>query len=776
MIKYWKLFLLSFLLVVVVSCKDDNNEDTPPIIEEETDVTIEVLPGMNLVGKITDGTSPIGGIVVSDGYSVTTTNEKGIYQLKANTDSAKFVFVSVPAEYEIPLDSKGIPQMYKDITSLKNEGRKAVQRDFSLVKGVKKTQFTLVALADVQIAGATDLTLLEKETPKIKEYIASLGTPVYGISLGDLVWDNMAYLASYRNEIAKLGMPIFQVIGNHDHDMKVVGDDLNSAQQYERFFGPTYYSYNIGDCHFVILDDVDYQGGDTKDYTGNITASQLKWLKEDLSHVSKDKLIILGTHIPTKRRVSSTQVTNNADLYKLLEGYKVRIMSGHSHYNYTTTISADIEENSHGAVMGEFWTGSFCSDGSPKGFSVYEINGNQISDWYYKGTDHDKDYQMEVYMPGTAVTATYSNDVLINIFTWHTNWTVTVTEDSKSPVNLTTSIKEYDRNAYDFLGSETDDTKPVYRPTLAGSLKTDHILNYTPQAANWKKITVTATDPYGKVYTKTIENDKEEPVAIPVANFSLNETNWVYTQNFNSLLWKEESNMYKQISYAEGVYWIKGETLPGWYLSRFINDKTNAGTFRMDNGSYTAASFASYGYLTQGSIANANKTDADCLDRCLGSTTNTASGAINMMGVVIKNNTSQTIRSLTISYSGHLWKGPNNNQARQEKLEFSYTVNPTIILTGENINNTDIMDGVVLGTAYPALDFNCPYPNETGGVKGYGKMDGFAAQNMTEVSGTLTVVIPSGGTILLRWKDEALEGESHNYGKAIDNLKVKANF
>lgn len=273
----------------------------------------------------------------------------------------------------------------------------------------------------------------------------------------------------------------------------------------------------------------------------------------------------------------------------------------------------------------------------------------------------------------------------------------------------------------------------------------------------------------------------EEGDPIPVAKFLFNEEDWIYSQNFNSLIWKDESSAYGEVSFAEGTYWIKGETLPGWYLSR--TGKANAGTFRIDNGAaYTAASFLSYGYLNKTNDSrypdrpNAGKTDEECGNRSLGSITNTASGAIAVMGVVIKNTTAKTIRSLVISYSGHLWKGPNNDQTRQEKLEFSYAVNPQIILSGEHLNNTDILDDVVLGTAYPALDFNCPYPNETGGAKNFGKMDGYAAQNMKGVSATLNVVVPPKGTILLRWKDQALDGESHNYGKSIDDLKVVAKF
>lgn len=267
----------------------------------------------------------------------------------------------------------------------------------------------------------------------------------------------------------------------------------------------------------------------------------------------------------------------------------------------------------------------------------------------------------------------------------------------------------------------------------------------------------------------------EKPEAIITALFSFDEDKkeWIYSQDFNSLLWKSTDNPYTNYNYSD--YWSQGVTLQGWYLSRA--EGSNTASFRIDNGAqYTAAAFSSYGYLTKNAKPNADKTDEDCLDRSLGSTTNTSSGAKNMMGVVIKNNTDKVIRKLAISYSGHLWKGAATVKERVEKLEFSYAVNPSIHLTKDTLNNTDIMDDVVLGTNFPTLDFAVPATNEAQGAANYGKMDGRDPRNMKEISASLPVLIPQNGTILLRWKDEAQAGESHNYGKAIDNLKIVAGF
>ena len=139
------------------------------------------------------------------------------------------------------------------------------------------------------------------------------------------------------------------------------------------------------------------------------------------------------THlIATSRRNRPTShVADYKELYALLDGYNVRILSGHSHNNYTTTISETIEENTLGAVMGAYWNGEeLCNDGSPRGYAVYEIEGNRIRNWYYKGTAFPREYQMYLYGPGEAVSEKYRDGLILNIFNWHTTWTVEVQEDN----------------------------------------------------------------------------------------------------------------------------------------------------------------------------------------------------------------------------------------------------------------------------------------------------------------------------------------------------------
>ena len=63
---------------------------------------------------------------------------------------------------------------------------------------------------------------------------------------------------------------------------------------------------------------------------------------------------------------------------------------------------------------------------------------------------------------------------------------------------------EMDRRAYDFMFGET---APEHRPTAEPEDKNDHMFYYKPVSDSWEKVTVKATDPYGNVYTESIQNE-----------------------------------------------------------------------------------------------------------------------------------------------------------------------------------------------------------------------------------------------------------------------------
>ena len=85
------------------------------------------------------------------------------------------------------------------------------------------------------------------------------GVSLYAMALGDLTWDEYWYKNSYQpshyvRQMADLDIPIYNIPGNHDND-PYVADDFESENPWRENLGPTYYSFDIGDIHYIQLDN-----------------------------------------------------------------------------------------------------------------------------------------------------------------------------------------------------------------------------------------------------------------------------------------------------------------------------------------------------------------------------------------------------------------------------------------------------------------------------------------------------------------------------------------
>lgn len=449
--------------------------------------------GNNLIGRISDGQRGIANVVVSDGFTTTLTDAEGVYQMH-RSDSAKFVFISVPAEYKIPTDGS-IPTHYKSI----NQKLETVYANFQLEKDNITNDFTLVAMADPQPSVEWELKRFRNETVKdIQELVSDLPekSAIVGIALGDLTWDAPQLYPGYTDAVNEIPFPVLQVIGNHDHDKNVKNDDRKASHNFERYFGPTYYSYNKGQCHFIVLDDIVYN--DRKSYQNKISEEQMAWLKQDLSYVDKDKLLIVGVHAPTTFRTH--QLVNSKQFYEILDGYKAIILSGHTHNAAYTEISENITEYTLNAVFGSGWIGDINPRGGPNGYAILEVSGNRLKNEYFKATGHPSSYQMKLYPPGSSNEKKES--VVANIWNWNQHWTVEVYENDHLQGNMEQYLG-FDPYAYEYmLGPD----KPRHRPKTE-PLKSGNMFHYTPKKKN-SVIKVVAKDEFGNTFTDEIEIKK----------------------------------------------------------------------------------------------------------------------------------------------------------------------------------------------------------------------------------------------------------------------------
>lgn len=353
----------------------------------------------SLCGRITDADgNPVQSVVVSDGTKCVLTDKNGVYQFD-RYKKARFVYYSVPEGYEVVRSSDGYPSFYALIDRKSNPAR----HDFTLGKRKDAGKFTFVCIADPQCLNTSDLNRYVNETiPDVEEtsMAAAEATTVIGTTLGDIIFDSPDLWNDMKKSMSNLSLPLFQVIGNHDHLASESSDDA-SAVNYEDQFGPRDYSYNLGKAHIVAMDNVLYLGN--KKYNGGFTDRQIKWLEQDLKFVPEDRLVILCTHMPFRSLSSKTDESqkNGRAVLDLLSRFKeVHLMIGHTHYNevYVHNVNGkEIIEHIHGAACGGWWASGICSDGTPNGYAVYELDGPTISNYYYKGTGLPAENQLRAY-------------------------------------------------------------------------------------------------------------------------------------------------------------------------------------------------------------------------------------------------------------------------------------------------------------------------------------------------------------------------------------------
>ena len=438
-----------YKLSKVSTFQDSTEPDKPkpeePDEPEDTQVKINgtvIQEGNDLAGLIEDKGSGKGipGVIITDGYNCTKTDENGVYQFKSNA-LTRFIYYTTPADYKVEAPtSPSLPVFYK---AVKPNGE-LLRTDFTLEKlsGGKETNWTFIGIGDPQCATSSNASRYNSETiPDIKKTTAGKSS-VYAMTLGDIVFDSTDMWPTMRASMSAVHngtsyIIFFQTIGNHDHDSLQpdtsdnLMDDYNATSTFGKYYGPVNYSFDRGDVHVVSMDDImvteqkssSKSNGKTWSYSGGFTQAQIDWLKQDIALVDNkaEKMIFICCHIPFR----NSSANHYPDVLKLMDEFKeAHLMIGHTHYTqnyiYTNTHKGKgglpLYEHIHGSACGAWWTKECSStvSGEPSGYTVYDIEGAHIKDWFFKGTNKDKDFQLRVF-DGNEIY--YSSGYPINWYT-----------------------------------------------------------------------------------------------------------------------------------------------------------------------------------------------------------------------------------------------------------------------------------------------------------------------------------------------------------------------
>lgn len=521
------------------------------------DIDFKPDAGTTVYGIVSSAGVGVENVVVSDGAEVTVTNEKGIYQLK----SAKkwgYVFISVPSGYEVP--SVGVlPQFHR---ALKNSADVVERADFKLEKVDGQDSYKIFMLGDMHLANRTgDLGQFAQFTSDLTDYMTRhKGEKMYALTLGDMTWDrywysNSYYFPQYLNTVNSQikNLQIFHTMGNHDNDFQT-RSDYDAAVKYVDQICPTYYSFNIGKVHYVVMDDIDcssYDGSTSLNYVASLSAEQLDWLAKDLSYVAKTTPVVVAMHAQVFYPITSgfkivQDPVNTLRLFDILDGYTVRFVTGHTHKLFNVTPDAPIvdghnfrEYNSGSVCASWWWSGNLTpgihigTDGTPGGYGIWDVTGTDFQ-CLYKSTGWPEEYQFRSYdlnnvhfsmadvplMPSdisalvknaymqyvNAYPQNNDNEVLINIWNWNSDWTLSVVDEKRKTLPYT-EVWAYDPLHIAALSVKRfNNAKLTQTPSFITD-KFTHFFKVKADDAD-TDLVITVKDEFGNEWTENMQRPK----------------------------------------------------------------------------------------------------------------------------------------------------------------------------------------------------------------------------------------------------------------------------
>lgn len=367
-----------------------------------------------------DEDEPLENVAVSNGIEVVVTDRYGEYELPLRNNSA--IFVIKPRNWAVPVDEKQNPRFYQiysstGIMGTKFEGLAATSLlpesvDFPLYPAEEPDKLKVLIFGDTQPRNDREIYFMSEDV--IPELI---GTDAdFGVTLGDVVFDNLNLYDHIQGVHASIGIPWRYVAGNHDYDF--TGNNSTEARgTWFKHFGPSYYSFTHGPAHFVVLDNIRWiVEGDNRYYRTGLGESQMKFLKNEMERLNENQLLVLMAHIPYQASKPWYDEAEKQAFYELIASHSNTVsLVSHTHEQYHHFIDSDQgfpgKEPHHmisiGTVCGAWWTGApdeygiphaMMKDGTPNGYAFLNINGNSWNlKWKTAGVS--KNFQMHIVAP-----------------------------------------------------------------------------------------------------------------------------------------------------------------------------------------------------------------------------------------------------------------------------------------------------------------------------------------------------------------------------------------
>ena len=361
--------------------------------------------------------------------------------------------------------------------------------------------FNLIAVGDPQPQTKEQIERLENEIiPQIativEEYKAT-GYPTAILLTGDVVWDNMKFLPRVKADFEALGVPVYAVIGNHDHNKLYERNQRRAERNYVEAWGERNQAFMLGETLFVTLDNINYT--DFSKYGLKVDADQLIWLTEVMEQYADVEHVAVCMHGPATNQRTGGFIPYAKPIVNIIGNRKIDFVTGHGHRHFTADHTPDIIEHSVAQVNGNLWFAPICPDGTPQGvFCIEERNGEWTCLHRILGKSANE--PLIAYPMGRV--KEHEEYVVVKVVGWDDKWQLSWSENGVA-MGAMEQIEILDPDYMYYVENEAD-YREKYMRRLRRSARTHrHYFRCKPTAPN-SEITITATDRFGREFSVEI--------------------------------------------------------------------------------------------------------------------------------------------------------------------------------------------------------------------------------------------------------------------------------
>lgn len=192
---------------------------------------------------------------------------------------------------------------------------------------------------------------------------------------GDLVNNpNDSTYSDFKDIVSGFDMPCYYAPGNHD--VGIVPTD-STLSYYRKTIGKDYFSINHKGCSFIVTNSQLWRSD-----LENESVKHDNWFNETINNIENDNMVFVIGHYPLFfNSIDEKDNINAIPLLKrkeLIETFKnnnvVAYLGGHVHSNVTHQYNS-IDFVYNGTTSKTF-------DGSPLGFSVWNISSNNVKNTF----------------------------------------------------------------------------------------------------------------------------------------------------------------------------------------------------------------------------------------------------------------------------------------------------------------------------------------------------------------------------------------------------------